>query len=159
MLRERSVIFGSLKAQGLFRKEVLAELRKWKIDPAVITETRKKVQGTKNLGRYDHFHNFMQKECRTQVIWFKKTNEMYHLLAYRLTIIGAWAINEYTTVYYNHLRILIECFQDKTLHNSIMYSDRSVTCDSDHYFVHADIIFPRPETNRPDKTIKKDIMY
>lgn len=45
---------------------VIAEIKILKIDIAVITETKKKVQGSESMGRYDHFFRGVTKDRRAQ---------------------------------------------------------------------------------------------
>lgn len=54
--------------QGLSKKinEVIFELKTLHVELAVLTETKKKGQGSENLGQYDHFYSGVSKDRRAQ---------------------------------------------------------------------------------------------
>lgn len=68
MLRKRTLKFGTwtTHTQYLSRKliEITSELKK--INVAVVTETKKKGEGSENLGYYDHFYSGVTKDKRAQ---------------------------------------------------------------------------------------------
>lgn len=68
MQRKRISNFGTWNVQGLSRKinEVMLELDKQQIQVAAITETKKKGQGSENLGKYDHYYSGVPKEKGAQ---------------------------------------------------------------------------------------------
>jgi hypothetical protein len=115
MLRKRILNFGTWNTQSLSRKlmEVTSELKNQEIDVAVITETKKKGEGSENLGYYDHFYSGVTKDKRAQQgisIFIRKNLRRYITLweainerlikmniclhGYKITIIGVYGINE-----------------------------------------------------------------
>lgn len=62
------MILGTWNVQGLSRKmnEVIYEMKRYNIDIAVATETKRKGQGSENLGDYDHFYSGIPKDKRAQ---------------------------------------------------------------------------------------------
>lgn len=58
--------YGTWNVQGLTRKinEVMIEIKNLKLDVAVITETKKKGQGSESMGQYDHFYSGVSKDRR-----------------------------------------------------------------------------------------------
>ena len=66
--RKRTMQFGTWNVQGLLNKmnEVTHEIRELNVDVAVITETKKKGQGSENLGHHDHFFSGVPKQKRAQ---------------------------------------------------------------------------------------------
>lgn len=114
-LRNRKMIFGTWNIQGLSTKtnEVLSELTKNKTDIIVLTETKKKGQGSENLGKYDHFYSGVGKEKRAQqgisilirkdlrrfiTAWEAINERMIKmnltLYGQKLTILGVYSIND-----------------------------------------------------------------
>lgn len=59
---------GTWNVQGLSPKlhEVISEVNQANADIVVLTETKKKSQGSENLGKYDHFYSGVAKEKRAQ---------------------------------------------------------------------------------------------
>jgi hypothetical protein len=115
MLRKRTLNFGTWNTQSLSRKlmEVTSELKNQGIDVAVVTETKKKGEGSENLGHYDHFYSGVTKDKRAQQgisIFIRKNLRRYItsweainerlikmnicLHGYKTTIIGVYGINE-----------------------------------------------------------------
>lgn len=62
------MILATWNVQGIARKlnEVIVELKNLKIDLTVVTETKKKGQGSEGLGEYDHFYSGVPKEERAK---------------------------------------------------------------------------------------------
>lgn len=56
-LRKRITSFGIWNVQGFSRKinEAIYELNRLNMDIVVITETKRKGQGSENIGEYDYF--------------------------------------------------------------------------------------------------------
>ncbi|XP_030749694.1 uncharacterized protein LOC115877587 [Sitophilus oryzae] len=113
--RKRIMHFGTWNVQSISRKmdEVLYEINKLDIDLAVLTETKKKSQGSENLGMYDYFYSGVRKEKRAGqgvAILIHRKYRKYattwegiseriikinmNIRGYRLTIIGVYAVND-----------------------------------------------------------------
>lgn len=108
------MIYSTWNVQGLSRKtnEVMSELKYAKIDIAVITETKKKGNGSENWGYYDHFYSGVPKDQRAQQgisIVIRRTLRKYitsweainqrfikmnlTIKGYRVTILGVYGVN------------------------------------------------------------------
>lgn len=62
------MVFGTWNVQGISNKltEVVSEVKKYNVDVAVLTETKKKGTGSENLGCYDLFYSGVSKDQRAQ---------------------------------------------------------------------------------------------
>lgn len=119
-LRKRITTFGTWNVQGLSNKlnEVIHELSRFKIDVAAITETKRKGQGSENLGKYDLFFSGVSKECRAQqgvslmvhrrlrkhiTSWEAVSERIIKmnltLRGHRITVMGVYAVNDDTLVH------------------------------------------------------------
>ena len=117
--RKRTMQFGTWNVQGLLNKinEVTHEIRERNVDVALITETKKKGQGSENLGHYDHFFSGVPKQKRAQQgvsILIRKKFRKYiktweainsriikmnlDIWGYRMTILGIYGVNDDATV-------------------------------------------------------------
>lgn len=106
---------GTWNVQGFNRKinEVIAELKWLKMDLTVITETKRKGQGSESLGEYDCFDNGVPKDTRAKtgvsIIIHRKwrkyiksweaVNERIikvnlDIFGHKITILGIYGINE-----------------------------------------------------------------
>ncbi|XP_030767310.1 craniofacial development protein 2-like [Sitophilus oryzae] len=106
--------YGTSNVQGLTRKinEVMIESKNLKLDVAVITETKKKGQGSESMGQYDPFYS-VSKDRRAQqgVSVLIKRNLRKHVHSWeaisertikinmtvrenRITIFGVYGIND-----------------------------------------------------------------
>lgn len=115
MLRKRITNIGTWNVQGFKQKinEVIHEINRLNIDIAVITETKRKGQGSENIGEYDYFYSGVPKEKRAQqgvgILIRKKLRRLittWEAISERLikmnltirgkkiTIIGVYAVND-----------------------------------------------------------------
>lgn len=113
--RKRTMILGTWNVQGISRKteEVIAELNKMNIDLAVVTETKRKGQGSENLGSYDHFYSGVPRESRASkgvsvlihrkwrkyIKTWEAVNERIikinlNVHEYKVSILGIYAVND-----------------------------------------------------------------
>ncbi|XP_043485867.1 craniofacial development protein 2-like [Polistes fuscatus] len=93
--------------------EVILELKNMKVDIAVVTEIKKKGQGSQKLGYYDHFYSGVPKHIRAQqgvsifihrtlrkhITSWEAINERMikvnmNIYGYRTTILGVYGVNE-----------------------------------------------------------------
>ncbi|XP_030764659.1 uncharacterized protein LOC115888913 [Sitophilus oryzae] len=91
----------------------MIEIKNLKLDVAVITETKKKVQESESMGQYDHFYSGVSKDRRAQqgVSVLIKRNLRKHVQSWeaiseriikinmtvrenRITIFGVYGIND-----------------------------------------------------------------
>lgn len=107
--------FGTWNVQGISSKtnEVIYELQRLEIQVAVATETKKKGQGSENLGYYDHFYSGVSRDKRAQqgvsILIAKKLRKFITsweaiseriikmnvtMRGLKLTIFGVYAIND-----------------------------------------------------------------
>lgn len=109
------MIIGTWNVQGIARKtnEIISELKELKVDIAVLTETKKKGQGSENPGHYDHFFSgiakdkraqqgvsiFIRKGIRNCITSWEAINERlikmnFSFNGQKVTIIGVYAVND-----------------------------------------------------------------
>lgn len=105
---------GTWNVQGLSPKlhEVISEINQANADIVVLTETKKKGQGSENLGKYDHFYSGVAKEKRAQqgvsilirktlrkcITYWEAINERIikinlNIKNHKITILGVYAEN------------------------------------------------------------------
>lgn len=67
-IRKWIMNIGTWNIQGLSQKtnEIISELKQLNVDITVLTETKKRGQGSKKLGYYDHFYSGIPEEKRAQ---------------------------------------------------------------------------------------------
>lgn len=113
--RKRTTNLGTWNVQSINKKinEVILEIKRLDIELAVITETKRKGQGSENLGEYDHFFSGVPKTSRASkgvsIIvhrkWRKyiKTWEAINermikinicMFGRKVTILGVYAVND-----------------------------------------------------------------
>jgi len=116
-LRKRTINIGTWNVQGFGRKinEVFFEVKRLKMDVMVITETKKKGQGSENLGEYDCFYSGVSKDKRAQqgvavlirkkyrkcITSWEPINERLikinlTIRGRKITILGVYAVNDDT---------------------------------------------------------------